>query len=102
MDEYVAVHLKPTFLKIDVEGAEKMVLEGAKKFLRNNAPVISMEVWRKDKNGDISMEAVKLLRELGYCPHFITSEGEMVPARGNILEQITLGYENIIFTRVGS
>lgn len=36
--------LKPGFIKIDVEGAENLVLEGCKKVLTENHPVILMEV----------------------------------------------------------
>lgn len=36
--------LKPSLVKIDVEGAEKLVLEGATRVLRDIRPVIIIEV----------------------------------------------------------
>lgn len=45
LDGYLAQHgLEPSLMKIDVEGAEKLVLEGAARVLRDIRPVIIIEV----------------------------------------------------------
>ncbi len=45
----------PTFIKIDVEGAETMVLEGATKILSEIRPVIYIEVGSKENEAVTSM-----------------------------------------------
>lgn len=52
-------------LKIDVEGFEYKVLQGAQRFIQDNSPVISIEIWEPEKE-----ETEKLLHELGYKPMF--------------------------------
>ncbi|NNF22003.1 MAG: FkbM family methyltransferase [Saprospiraceae bacterium] len=49
---------KNPVIKIDVEGYEYEVLKGAEQFIRNNQPVIIIEIWN-DKTRDF-------LRDLGY------------------------------------
>lgn len=51
---------KPDFIKIDVEGAELMVLEGMKNILDQHAPTIMVEV------SDHIPEVLKMLRDFGY------------------------------------
>jgi len=50
---------KPIILKIDVEGFEYEVLEGAQKFIKKNHPIIILEMWQKDKDAHF-------LENLGY------------------------------------
>ncbi|GIW67091.1 MAG: hypothetical protein KatS3mg095_0989 [Candidatus Parcubacteria bacterium] len=100
LDKYIyeEKHNPPTFLKIDVEGAEFEVLKGAEKFFKNNSPMISLEVWGKDNNGEISMRAVNLLRDWGYKSYFITKDGELEQKEGD-LSLITNGFDNFIFLK---
>ncbi len=51
----------PNVLKIDVEGAELLVLQGAKRLLKDVRPIIYCEVGE-----DVSQEVYKLFREAGY------------------------------------
>ena len=52
----------PNLLKIDVEGAELLVLEGARNYLLNSKPIIIIET-----HGDlVKQECFKLLRQIGY------------------------------------
>lgn len=44
LDEFCLSHPIPTFIKIDVEGAEESVLRGAANLLRNHHPVVLVEV----------------------------------------------------------
>jgi FkbM family methyltransferase len=54
LDNYLKNHNKPTIIKLDVEGAESLVIEGGYEFFKNNSPIIAMEVWS-------SKEGVKFL-----------------------------------------
>jgi len=52
---------RPTFVKIDVEGAELMVLEGARGVLRDLHPVVYIEV-----GPELSSAVMKLFMEYDY------------------------------------
>jgi FkbM family methyltransferase len=62
------------FLKIDVEGAELMVLQGAEKLLRKWTPLVQFENnnLSQDQFGIAGSEAVAFLRGLGYIPYDLT------------------------------
>ena len=53
------------YVKIDVDGFEVPVLEGARKTLTNNDPVINIEMKRA-KRPVITRTATKILNDLGY------------------------------------
>jgi len=60
-------------LKIDTEGHELSVLNGAKSIIENQKPVILMEDWLS-RNGQES-EAIQFLRHCGY-KHFLVPKHE--------------------------
>lgn len=78
LDKYCLSNPKPTFIKIDVEGAEEYVIEGAIKILKDTNPVIMMEVWRKPLNNESHLKAIEILKKLGYKPYSISNNGELV------------------------
>ncbi len=45
------VHLAPSFLKIDVEGGEEMVIRGGARIIAKHLPVIWFECWAGVENG---------------------------------------------------
>ncbi|MDP9005763.1 MAG: FkbM family methyltransferase [Actinomycetota bacterium] len=51
-----------SILKVDVEGGEEAVLEGARQLIRRSRPVVVVESWDVDHRRAI----VRLLRPLGY------------------------------------
>lgn len=54
--------IRPNLLKIDVEGAELQVLEGAKNFLIKNKPIIIIET-----HGDlVKQKCFRFLEQIGY------------------------------------
>ena len=69
----VNIKEKVDFVKIDVEGQEVKVIEGAKKFLAKNKPLIWVELWVEDTDKPW-IEGIKgnrakydaLMDELGY------------------------------------
>ena len=78
LDNYVKTHNPPTIIKMDVEGAESLVIEGGENFLSDHSPMIIMEVWDGEGYWDISKVAVEKLNALGYQPYRIADDGEMV------------------------
>jgi len=73
LDSYVKNHKPPTIMKIDVEGAEFLVLEGGKETLKKYQPIIIMEFGVDEYH----LKAVKLLFELGYKMYFLTKDGDL-------------------------
>ncbi len=53
------------FVKIDVDGFEIPLLNGARDTLTNNNPVINIEM-KRDKRSNITLECDAILRDLGY------------------------------------
>jgi len=53
------------FVKIDVDGFELPLLEGARDTLTRNTPVINIEM-KRDKRIDTVKQAEEILRDLGY------------------------------------
>lgn len=58
-------HPKPDFIKIDVEGAEEQVLEGATQTLAQYRPAVIAEV----RDGDTWNRVSARTQKLGYCAH---------------------------------
>lgn len=58
----------PNFVKIDVEGAELLVLEGAKKLIREIRPIFYIEISRRNRE-----RALSIFRESNYS--LFNSEG---------------------------
>lgn len=76
LDNYLKTHRKPTLIKMDVEGAEFLILEGGLQFFKNNSPIIVMEVLG-DEFISNSLKAVNLLKKLGYKAFEIEISGEI-------------------------
>lgn len=62
---------RPTVIKIDVEGFEWEVLQGAVETLRNDKPIVFLELHLDllDKRGISPSAVCLLLNDLGYCLH---------------------------------
>lgn len=100
LDSYLETHPKPTFLKIDVEGAEEQVLQGGKNFFSTESPVVAMEIWGKENKWELSMKAAETLRGFGYTSYRLTNDGAIEEATGDLsLEVSPVGGENFIFKK---
>lgn len=77
LDTYVSSHTPPTFIKLDVEGAESKVLAGAERVLREHAPTIAMEVWDAPHIIEKTRYAIALLTDAGYAAHEIRPDGTL-------------------------
>jgi hypothetical protein len=53
------------FVKIDVDGSEIPLLNGARKTLTQNTPVINIEMKRDKRPGTVKV-AERILKDLGY------------------------------------
>ncbi len=77
LDEYCQSHVAPRVLKIDVEGAESIVLEGGRRTLEKSSPVVAIELWSGEGLYPYSHKALKVLDSVGYKPFFLSSDGEL-------------------------
>ena len=82
LDDYCASHQIPNvdFLKLDVEGAESLVLEGASETLKSRPRFMMLELADnvQKKYGSSVDKIVKALASLGYKP-FIPLGGNLCP-----------------------
>lgn len=98
-DWYISSHKKPTVVKIDVEGAEAKVLRGGLKFFKEFSPVVSVEVWYRELGENISMNAIKALRGLGYETYRISDNGDIVRDELNVLASTEDISDNIVLKK---
>lgn len=64
LDTLLDTFAAPSFIKIDVEGAEHLVLQGAKKIINEIRPIFYVEVA-----SDLSSQVLSLFEEAGYVAH---------------------------------
>jgi FkbM family methyltransferase len=103
LDKYCYNYSRPDFLKIDVEGAEREVIEGGIKILKETNPIIAMEVWRKPLDNTSHLKAIAMLYNLDYKSYKIINEGELelikkIHPEKDILEKDTS--DNFIFKKL--
>jgi FkbM family methyltransferase len=93
--------LFPKIFKIDVEGAEFKVLNGAKNHLKNNSPTVIIEYLSDERGNGEHMLAKNLLESLGYFSHIIDKNGELIKIDGinNYLNNNKLESDNIVFVK---
>ena len=65
------------FIKIDVEGAENLVINGLLNYLSENSPIIIMEFYHNSKNNDSHVAAENQLFSLGYNNYYISTDGRL-------------------------
>lgn len=76
LDDYCSTNnIRPSFIKLDVEGAEEAVVKGAKGVLSRTTPWISLEILQQDGGADFS--AAEMLISLGYTPNRINENGDL-------------------------
>ena len=67
----------PTFIKIDVEGAELKVIRGAATTLARHKPMLVMEYLAPNRENTAHQQAAALLQQWGYVSHAPTAEGQL-------------------------
>jgi FkbM family methyltransferase len=78
IDDLTAVDSRPVSLvKIDVQGAEMMVLSGARRMLAAHRPVLFIEVDDEalEQFGSSAGELLRTVVDLGYSAHTLTRRG---------------------------
>jgi FkbM family methyltransferase len=90
-----------SLIKIDVQGAESMVLAGARAVLERDRPALFVEVDDEGLRGfgSSARELVETLADLGYEPHRLTRGGiQPVPDTAALLARATGGsYTDLLF-----
>ncbi|MCY1532314.1 methyltransferase, FkbM family [compost metagenome] len=98
---YAQYENAPKIIKIDVEGAENLVISGAQQILTASKPVIIMEFLASDRQNETHKEAASQLAAHGYIAHIILPDGALQEVKDidAYLEQIQLESDNIVFRK---
>lgn len=91
--------LKPKIIKIDVEGAEDRVIEGARETLKNTSPMVVMEYLAPHRGNDAHKRAASMLQESGHRPHLINEDGSlrMIEDIAKYMLSEDMDSENVVF-----
>lgn len=89
LDQFVFVgkHEAPSLIKIDVEGAESMVLLGSSKILQSVRPVLFIELHGPQAAAD----TLAVLSKYNYKCHLVNSDGRTLQVDGNNLPRFHKG-----------
>ncbi len=94
-----------TLIKIDVQGAEMMVLSGATDTLSRHAPALIIEIDEKGlaRFGATPERIIALLSGHGYEMHRLTSRGAAPLSRAGLQEALKANpYTDVLFLHPGS
>jgi FkbM family methyltransferase len=89
---------KPNIIKIDVEGAEHLVIEGAENMMQNIKPIFILEyIYGNDSPNKII--AIDKLKLFGYSPFIINDDGSVASIQNidNFCFENNRDSENIVF-----
>lgn len=100
-DFFHTKNMKPSIIKIDVEGAEFKVLNGTKHCLQNNSPIIVMEHLSDERGNKAHVQAGNLLKSFGYKTYLINNSGkpEIIENVTKSLKNVGLESDNIVFIK---
>ena len=85
--------ITPTFIKIDAEGAEHLILQAMQNVIKNVKPLISIEVSNSPEFVYNSENSIKTLEDNGYVGYISKPDGKLL--KHNKGQEYI--YENIIF-----
>lgn len=97
LDTYVNEKKVPTVIKIDVEGGEADVIDGAREVLLKYKPTIIMEVWNDNQGSPHSRNAVQKMFELGYVAFAIDEQGRTDSIGRDAIFSFESSIKNYIF-----
>jgi FkbM family methyltransferase len=101
LDELVGTGRPPvTLIKIDVQGAEAMVLAGARRVIEAHRPALFVEVHEPSlaRLGSSRRELIEMIVQLGYSGHRLTRSG--IGAReepDELIARSAAGYIDVLF-----
>lgn len=92
-------NMTPKIIKIDVEGAEYAVIEGAKGLLAEQSPMIVLEFLASERFNSSHHKAAAILEEANFKAHTINDEGnlELCPDIEKYLLEKNIDSENVVF-----
>ena len=86
LDEFAQKNSPPTYIKIDIEGAEADALKGAYTLLKSEKPpIVAMEVLLGELYTKETLKALSILSETGYSAWQITNNGYLISAGSPLL-----------------
>lgn len=91
----------PNLIKIDVEGAENLVIAGGANLFTAHKPIVIMEYLEPKRNNKAHKEAKETLESFGYTSHIIMPTGELYAVQDidSFLEEKSLDSDNIVFIK---
>jgi len=92
----------PDFIKIDVEGNELKVLQGAKETLTKQHPIVVMEYLEPNRHNESHRAATAFLRALDYRSFIINKDGNLERCEKieDHLKYHDLESDNIVFCKI--
>jgi FkbM family methyltransferase len=87
-------------VKIDVQGAETLVLAGAERLLESGGPAIFIEIDEPSlvRSGSSAIELLDMIIAHGYVPHRLGRHGpSQVDRRADLLTRLRSGYIDALF-----
>ncbi len=101
LDDLAAKDPRPvSLIKIDVQGAETMVVAGARELIATHRPAIFVEIDAPSlaRCGSSPRELIEALTELGYRPHQLTRDGVGdVETTSELVARTAKGYIDVLF-----
>jgi FkbM family methyltransferase len=88
-----------SLIKIDVQGAEPLVLRGAERILQTIKPPFFIEIFDQGLRGFDSSanELIRFMELYGYRPHLITRKGITPVTRHQVLKECAGSYTDVLF-----
>lgn len=93
---------RPDLIKIDVEGAEELVVKGLSEYLASASPELCVEIKGESSLRDSYIGMHTQLINAGYHAHEITEEGETLPLKtgfGALLDALGRDSDNLIYRK---
>jgi FkbM family methyltransferase len=89
-----------TLVKVDVQGAEMLVLAGAQGVIERHRPAMFVEItdWALQRFGSSGSELIEMLVDLGYAGHLLTRRGiGVAEAPEALTAKSAKGYIDVVF-----
>ncbi len=95
------LNLVPDIIKIDVEGAESLVIKGMQNLLKTGQPIIIMEYISNPQSTELYAGALTQLEMDGYRPFIIDEKGALssIFNLSNFLKERGVDSENVVFCK---
>ena len=89
----------PSFIKIDVEGAEYVVLKGTENHLAQHRTTIAMEYLSPNRGNEMHQKAEQYLKSIKYNSYIIEHDGTLLQVDdiSGFLEKASIDSTNVIF-----